>query len=96
MGENTRRNNNSVRMPLNDEQISFVTGGMYHGYARSDGNGMIAGMPPHGPGALGPGMGYAPKYVGPQYQNPMKAPGMQPKPITDMQEYQLYLLNHSF
>ena len=44
---------------------------MYHGYARSGRPGMIAGMPPHGPGAIGPGMGYAPTYSQPPMMNPM-------------------------
>ena len=72
MKENKIKRNNCVRMALNDEQLISVTGGMYHGYARSGGgSGMIAGMPPHGPGAMGPGMGYAPAYIGPKPQNPM-------------------------
>ena len=63
----------SVKKALNDdEQLSPVAGGMYHGYARSGGNGMIAGMPPHSPGVLGPGMGYRPANVEPPpLLNPM-------------------------
>ena len=58
------------RTELTMDQMENVTGGMYHGYARSGGK-IIAGMPPHGPGAMGPGMGYPPAQTGPQYQNPM-------------------------
>ena len=60
-----------MRTELTMDQMENVTSGMYHGYARSGGRGMIAGMPPHGPGVMGPGMGYAPAYIGPQPQNPM-------------------------
>ena len=57
---------------LTMDQMENVTGGMYHGYARSGGSGMIAGMAPHNPnGVMGPGLGNAPAYIGPQPQNPM-------------------------
>ena len=61
-----------MRTELTMEQMENVTGGMYHGYARSGGRGMIAGMPPHGPGVMGPGMGYPPANVEqPPLGNPM-------------------------
>ena len=81
MKENKIKRNNCVRMALNDEQLSSVNGGMYHGYARSGGRGMIAGMPPHGPGVMGPGMGYPPIVEQPPLGNPVASgyfPDMRP------------------
>ena len=54
MKENKVMRNSCARMALNDEQLSFVTGGMYHGYGTSGNSGKNVG---YGPGALGPGMG---------------------------------------
>ena len=53
-----------MKIEFTMDQMENVTGGMYHGYARPNGNGIIAGMPPHDPnGVMGPGLGYRPATV---------------------------------
>ena len=58
-----------------DEQLSSVTGGMYHGYltSHSNPNKKVLGTPSWGPGTMGPGMGYDIPDLNPptQYLNPM-------------------------
>ena len=69
--------NDCISKSLSDEQLSFVNGGMYHGYAPSGNPGTIPGRPLHGPGVMGPGVSPHYEVKQPeQYLNPMTAPWM--------------------
>ena len=75
---NSSKINSSVRMPLNDTQLSSITGGMYHGYLTDEqiarGYYMIDGITYRVDGkrvVYGPGMVNLPPEPKIRGQNPM-------------------------
>ena len=109
MKENKIKRNNCVRMALNDEQLSSVTGasGIRYGtyltsediargyFITSDG---ITHRVDGKRIISGPGMRTVEYTNTERMVNPMTLPGMQPKPLSEYSEseYALYLMNHSF